>query len=117
VAECTPTSNNTGGENHETCKLPPFKSGLVVSANPLASKAGVNVLKKGGNAIDAAITTAHVLGVAAAPFSGIGGGGFALIWLSREGKAIFIDFREKAPSAAREDMFKLATPSSASRTS
>ena len=67
----------------------------------------MNVLKKGGNAIDAAITTAHVLGVAAPPFSGIGGGGFALIWLSREEKAVFIDFREKAPSAAREDIFKL----------
>jgi gamma-glutamyltranspeptidase/glutathione hydrolase len=87
--------------------LPPFKSGLVVSANSLASKAGARILKKGGNAIDAAITTAHMLGVAAPAFSGVGGGGFALIWLAREGKAVFVDFREKAPSAAREDMFKL----------
>ena len=90
--------------------MPPFKLGLVVSANPLASKAGTNVLKKGGNAIDAAITTAHVLGVAAPAFSGVGGGGFALIWLARQEKSVFIDFREKAPGAAREDMYGL-TPS------
>jgi gamma-glutamyltranspeptidase/glutathione hydrolase len=87
--------------------LSPFKSGLVVSGNSLASKAGANILKKGGNAVDAAITTAHVLGVAAPAFSGIGGGGFALIWLAREEKAVFVDFREKAPAAATEDMFKL----------
>jgi len=90
--------------------LPPFKSGLVVSANPLASRAGANILKKGGNAIDAAITTAHVLGVAAPAFSGVGGGGFALIWLAREEKSVFVDFREKAPIAAREGMYTL-TPS------
>jgi gamma-glutamyltranspeptidase/glutathione hydrolase len=88
----------------------PFKLGLVVSANPLASKAGVNILRKGGNAIDAAITTAHALAVAAPAFSGIGGGGFALIWLARQEKAVFIDFREKAPAAAKEDMYRL-TPS------
>ena len=84
-----------------------FKRGLVVSANQLASKAGANTLKRGGNAIDAAITTAHVLGVASPAFSGLGGGGFALIWLAREEKAVFVDFREKAPAAAREDMYRL----------
>ena len=88
----------------------PLKRGIVVSANPLASKAGAHVLKKGGNAVDAAITTAHVLGVAAPAFSGIGGGGFALIWLARQEKPVFIDFREKAPATARDDMFGL-TPS------
>jgi gamma-glutamyltranspeptidase/glutathione hydrolase len=90
--------------------LAAFKSGLVVSADPLASRAGAKILKKGGNAIDAAVTTAHVLGVAAPAFSGVGGGGFALIWLAREEKPVFVDFREKAPATATEDMFKL-TPS------
>jgi len=80
---------------------------LVVSANPLASKAGATTLRKGGNAIDAAVTTAHVLGVASPAFSGIGGGGFALIWLAREEKAVFVDFREKAPASVKEDMYKL----------
>ena len=87
--------------------MSPFKSGLVVSANALASRAGARVLKKGGNAVDAALTTAHMLGVAAPAFSGIGGGGFALIWLAREEKTIFVDFRERAPLAAREEMFNL----------
>jgi len=81
---------------------------LVVSANPLASKAGSAILKKGGNAIDAALTTAHVLGVASPAFSGIGGGGFALIWLARQERAVFVDFRERAPTAAKEDMYRLA---------
>ena len=80
----------------------------MVSANPLASKAGAAILKKGGNAIDAAVTTAHVLGVATPAFSGIGGGGFALIWLARQEKAVFVDFRERAPAAAKEDMYSLA---------
>ncbi len=84
-----------------------FTSGLVVSANPIASKSGLSILKDGGNAVDAAVTTAHTLGVAAPAFSGIGGGGFALIWLAREEKAIFVDFRERAPSNAKEEMFKL----------
>jgi gamma-glutamyltranspeptidase/glutathione hydrolase len=84
-----------------------FKTGLVVSANQVASKVGANILRKGGNAVDAAITTAHVLGVAEPAFSGLGGGGFALIWLAREEKAAFVDFREKAPSTATEDVFQL----------
>lgn len=84
-----------------------FKSGLIVSANSLASTAGAHILKKGGNAIDAAITTAHVLWVTAPAFSGAGGGGFALIWLAREEKSVFVDFREKAPLAASEHMYAL----------
>ena len=91
----------------EGIQLRPFKSGLVVSANSLASRAGAKILKRGGNAVDAAITTAHVLGVAAPAFSGVGGGGFALIWFAREKRATFVDFREKAPFAAREDMYEL----------
>lgn len=86
-----------------------FTSGLVVSANPVASMSGLSVLKNGGNAVDAAVTTAHTLGVASPAFSGIGGAGFALIWLAREEKAVFVDFREKAPSKATEEMFKLTS--------
>jgi gamma-glutamyltranspeptidase/glutathione hydrolase len=87
--------------------LPQFKSGIVVSAHPLATKIGVGILRKGGNAVDAAVGTALGLGVGAPAFSGIGGGGFALIWLAREGKAVFVDYRERAPHAAKEDMFRV----------
>ena len=84
-----------------------LKSGLVVSANAVASRTGLSALKKGGNAIDAAVTTAQALGVNAPAFSGIGGGGFALIWLAKEEKPLFLDYRERAPSSASEDMFRV----------
>ena len=86
-----------------------FKSGIVVSAHPLASKIGVNILRKGGNAVDAAVATVLGLGVVAPAFCGIGGGGFALIWLAQEEKALFVDYRERAPHAAKEDMFQLSS--------
>lgn len=84
-----------------------FKSGIVVAAHPLAAKAGVRILRRHGNAIDAAVATALALGSVAPAFSGIGGGGFALIWLAREGKSVFVDYRERAPHAAKEDMFQV----------
>ncbi len=90
----------------------PFRHGVVSSSHPLASKAGVEVLKKGGNAVDAAVATALTLGTVTPAFCGIGGGGFALIWLADERRAIFVDYREKAPQAASENMFK-TTPDGA----
>jgi gamma-glutamyltranspeptidase/glutathione hydrolase len=66
-------------------------------------------LKRGGNAVDAAVATAQTLGVANLAFSGIGGGGFALIWLAKEQKPVFIDYRERAPSSASEDMFQVTS--------
>ena len=82
-----------------------FKSGVVVAAHPLAAKAGVEILRRDGNAVDAAVATAQALGSVAPAFSGIGGGGFALIWLDKEERSVFVDYRERAPHAAREDMF------------
>ena len=81
------------------------KNGMVVAAHPLAAEAGSACLKGGGNAIDAAVTTAFALN-AAEPFaSGIGGGGFMVIYLAVEKKVIVINFREKAPSGASPRMF------------
>lgn len=78
---------------------------MVVAAHPLAAKAGLEILKKGGNAIDAAVATASTLN-ACEPFaSGIGGGGFMVIYLSQSKKVTVINFREKAPSSASPDMF------------
>lgn len=78
---------------------------MVVAAHPLAAQAGRDMLKAGGNAIDAAIATAFALN-AAEPFaSGIGGAGFMVIYLAKEKRVTFINFREKAPSKAFPEMF------------
>jgi gamma-glutamyltranspeptidase/glutathione hydrolase len=78
---------------------------MVVAAHPLAARVGLDVLKRGGNAVDASIATALALN-AAEPFaSGIGGGGFMVIHLARTQRTTVINYREKAPAAARPEMF------------
>lgn len=81
------------------------KNGMVAAAHPLAAQAGVDILKKGGNAIDAAVATAFALNCAEPFASGIGGGGFMLIRLGKTGENIIIDYREHAPAAATRDMY------------
>lgn len=83
------------------------KNGVVAAANPEASKIGVEVMKKGGNAVDAAVATAFAISVFEPNASGIGGGGFMLIRMAKTGKTVVIDYREKAPAKATPDMFVL----------
>jgi gamma-glutamyltranspeptidase / glutathione hydrolase len=78
--------------------------GMVVSAHPEASRAGVLVLQKGGNAIDAAVATEFALAVCYPEAGNLGGGGFMVIRLSN-GSSDVIDYREKAPLGASRDMF------------
>jgi gamma-glutamyltranspeptidase/glutathione hydrolase len=80
------------------------RNGMVVSANKTASEVGVDILKKGGNAIDASIATAFALAVTHPAAGNIGGGGF-LVFMAASGQATTIDFREKAPLNASPDMF------------
>ena len=77
---------------------------MVASVNPIATKAGVDAFKAGGNAIDAAVATALTLGVVDNHNSGLGGGCFILIRLA-SGELVAIDGREKAPAAAHRDMY------------
>jgi len=77
----------------------------VASDNAEASAAGVSLLKTGGNAIDAACATALALGVVHPFASGIGGGGFALVYVAKEHRTYAFDFRERAPAGISGDMF------------
>ena len=77
---------------------------IVVSIHELASDAGVEVLKAGGNAIDAAVATGFALAVVHPQAGNIGGGGFMLIRMT-DGTVHFLDYREKAPKAATADMY------------
>lgn len=72
--------------------------GAVASVDPLATDAGLAILRSGGNAIDAAVATAAVLGVTEPYSAGIGGGGFMVIYLAETGEVVTIDGREEAPS-------------------
>jgi gamma-glutamyltranspeptidase/glutathione hydrolase len=82
-------------------------SGVVAAAKPEASRVGVDILKRGGNAVDAAVATGFALGVLEPNASGIGGGGFMLVKLARMKEAVVIDFRPTAPAAATPDMYAL----------
>ncbi len=77
---------------------------IVVSVHELASRAGVEILQGGGNAIDAAVATGFALAVVHPPAGNIGGGGFMLLRMA-DGRTHFIDYREKAPTAATRDMY------------
>ena len=85
-----------------TVPAPP--TAAVAADHVLASRAGVETLRAGGNAVDAAIATALASGVVQPSGSGLGGGGFALV-VTREGVASFLDFREVAPASASRDMY------------
>jgi gamma-glutamyltranspeptidase / glutathione hydrolase len=80
------------------------RHGMAVSAHHLASEVGANILKSGGNAIDAAVAVGYALAVVDPCCGNIGGGGFMLIRLANGSRA-FVNFREKAPRAARRDMY------------
>lgn len=81
-----------------------YKNGVVSSSQEIASEVGIEILKKGGNAVDAAVGTGFALAVVYPQAGNIGGGGFMLIHL-KDGTNTSIDYREKAPLLAKRDMF------------
>ncbi len=95
------------GAIHAPATLPaiaPHK-GAIASAYPLASRAGQEVLAKGGNAFDAAVAVSAALAVVEPTSSGVGGGGFYLLHRQTDGFETMLDAREKAPAAATRDMY------------
>lgn len=81
------------------------RDGMVTTAHPLASKIGADVLKKGGNAIDAAVAIQYALNVTEPMMSGIGGGGFMMVYDGKTEETTIINSRERAPAGAAPDMF------------
>ncbi|MCX2573255.1 gamma-glutamyltransferase [Pedobacter sandarakinus] len=81
-----------------------FKNGMVVTAHPEASEVGIAILKKGGNAIDAAVAVQFALAVVYPNAGNIGGGGF-MVYRSAKGEINALDFREKAAASASRDMY------------
>jgi gamma-glutamyltranspeptidase / glutathione hydrolase len=90
--------------NYQSQKKITCTNGAVVSAHPLASKVGLQILQQGGNAFDAAIATQLALAVVYPVAGNIGGGGFMVAHL-KNGKNITLDYREKAPAKASRDMY------------
>ena len=80
------------------------ENGMVVSAQHLATRVGVDVLKRGGNAVDAAVAVGYALAVVYPAAGNLGGGGFMTLQLA-DGRKTFLDFREKAPLAATANMY------------
>jgi gamma-glutamyltranspeptidase/glutathione hydrolase len=80
------------------------RGGVVASACPIATSVGVDILRRNGNAVDAAIAVGFALAVAYPQAGNIGGGGFMLIQPA-EGAARFLDYRERAPREAHRDMY------------
>ncbi|MDR3437734.1 gamma-glutamyltransferase [Telmatospirillum sp.] len=83
----------------------PSEQGMVETAHYLAAAVGVDILRKGGNAVDAAVAVGYALAVVWPQAGNLGGGGFMTIRLA-DGRTVFLDFRERAPLAATETMFQ-----------
>lgn len=88
----------------DTTSRAPGRS-AIATAHPLATQAGLDIIKQGGNAFDAAVAITAALAVVEPNSSGLGGGGFYLLHQTKNNSNIFLDARETAPAAATRDMF------------
>ena len=104
VAFSTQSFSQASAENFDA-KNNSFVPAAIASAHPLATQAGISILKQGGNAFDAAIAVTATLAVVEPYSSGIGGGGFYLLHQSKNNHYVMIDARERAPLGAHKDLF------------
>jgi len=81
------------------------RNGMVVSQEAHATEVGVDILRRGGNAVDAAVAVGFALAVTLPRAGNVGGGGFMVVHLAKQAKAVTIDYRETAPAAIRSDTF------------
>src|SRR5712691_9824935 len=91
-------------------QAPPFapvlaRHGMAASDEPHATRIGVEILRQGGNAVDAAVAMGFALAVTLPEAGNLGGGGFMLVHLAKQKRTIAIDYRESAPAAATAEMF------------
>ncbi|MBI4483859.1 MAG: gamma-glutamyltransferase [Acidobacteria bacterium] len=100
VASCL--ASYAGGASRAPVRA---QHGMVASTSEIASQVGVDILKRGGNAVDAAVAVAFALVVTYPSAGNLGGGGFMLIHRSATGEEITIDYRERAPGRAHRDMY------------
>ena len=100
-------TDRTGDGGRYTAKIPTSTGfgGAVTSVDPEASRVGIRVLKRGGNAVDAAVATAAALGVTEPYSAGLGGGGYFVYYDARSGRVRTIDGRETAPRSMPRDAF------------
>ncbi|WP_425562958.1 gamma-glutamyltransferase [Mucilaginibacter gynuensis] len=96
--------NPAPADAQSTSNAAKYRNGMVVCAYPDAARVGADVLKKGGNAVDAAVAVQFALAVTLPEAGNVGGGGF-MVYRSASGKTAALDFREKAPSAANVNMY------------
>ena len=102
---CMPLDAKSDDDRRGSLGVPGVRGGVVTTSEPLAARAGAAILRDGGNAIDAASAAAFALNVIEPQSSGIGGGGFMIIYLAEERKTVIVDSRERTPAAGDAEMF------------
>src|SRR6476469_5542962 len=100
----SPESTSFDPYQYSSTKAVTAAKGMVVSAHPLASAVGIEIMQQGGNAVDAAIATQLALAVVYPGAGNLGGGGFMVARL-HNGETVTLDYRETAPAAAHRDMY------------